>query len=428
MKNCTVSEFKYRLACQSQMFSNLILIMSRQAKRVSFLLVLLLSFSVVANEPTTFETSNTPISEFVSWYAAESGQTIVLGHGVTGTVSFTAKDLKPSEYPAFFNSVLRSHGYMLNIENGIYVVRPNAHTIAEVEPSFVKLYRLDHVRNTKVTDLISSMLSATQTQSVNNQPIKNYNVEVLPTTNAVIITGTRNQLQQIDALMKGIDRPQRQVFIEAVITETSIDKSHEVGVNLEAAFNKAGFITNTVVADLTSDNVVMYDSGNFDALVKAISSDESAKLLSRPNMLIMDRERGYITVGQNVPFIIAKEVTDGGNTIQQIERKDVGVSLDVIPHIMGEDVILQIAQESQSVTNSTAAADIITNKRTLQTVVKVKSQQTIVLGGLISDEEKVSESGVPVLKDIPVLGWFFRSEKTVHQQKELRVVIKTTVL
>ncbi len=121
-------------------------------------------------------------------------------------------------------------------------------------------------------------------------------------------------------------------------------------------------------------------------------------------------------------------MTDGGNTIQQIERKDVGVSLDVIPHIMGEDVILQIAQESQSVTNSTAAADIITNKRTLQTVVKVKSQQTIVLGGLISDEEKVSESGVPVLKDIPVLGWFFRSEKTVHQQKELRVVIKTTVL
>ena len=228
--------------------------------------------------------------------------------------------------------------------------------------------------------------------------------------------------------MKGIDRPQKQVFIEAIITESTVDKSHEVGVNLEAAFKQAGFVTNTVVASVTSDNVMTYQSGDFSALVKAIESNENAELLSRPQMLIMDRENGYITVGQNVPFIVSQEVTDGGNTINAIERKDVGVSLNVKPHVMGNNVVLEIDQESQSVTNSTQAADIITNKRTLKTIAKVTNRETIVLGGLISTEEKISQSGVPVLRDIPILGWFFGSESLVRQQKELRVVIKTTIL
>ncbi|MFL9777614.1 hypothetical protein BCU73_008115 [Vibrio cyclitrophicus] len=85
-------------------------------------------------------------------------------------------------------------------------------------------------------------------------------------------------------------------------------------------------------------------------------------------------------------------------------------------------------QESSSVTNSAIASDIITNKRTLQTVVKVRDRQTIALGGLISSEERKSVSGVPVLMDIPLLGALFRSEGTSQIKKELKVVIKTTIL
>ncbi|MEZ9171306.1 hypothetical protein AB4122_07570 [Vibrio cyclitrophicus] len=164
------------------------------------------------------------------------------------------------------------------------------------------------------------------------------------------------------------------------------------------------------------------------ALVKAVQSSEDTELLSRPNMLIMDREKGYITVGQNVPFLTSSEVTDGGNTIQRIERQDVGVSLEVVPHVLGDDVVLIINQESSSVTNSAIASDIMTNKRTLQTVVKVRDRQTIALGGLISSEERKSVSGVPLLMDIPLLGGLFRSEGTSQIKKELKVVIKTTIL
>ncbi|OEE69467.1 secretin N-terminal domain-containing protein [Vibrio genomosp. F6] len=375
-----------------------------------------------------FESKDTPISDFISWFAKQTGQKVVLGHGVTGSVSFTAPDLKPDEYASFFVSVLNSHGYELIGDNGIYTVLVDADSVQAIEPSIVKLYRLQNVRNSKVVELMGSMLKATQTQTIKNQPLQNYDVEILPTTNAIIITGSSKQIEKIDALIQGIDRPQKQVFIEAIITEQEIGDSKEVGVNLEAAFTNAGFTTQPTPINKLKDSFFIFDNGDFSALVKAVSTNKNTELLSRPNMLIMDRERGYITVGQNVPFLVSSEVTDGGNTIQQIERKDVGVSLEVVPHVMGDSVVLVINQESSSVTDSAAAADIITNKRTLTTVVKVKDNQTIALGGLISTEDRDSVSGVPLLMDIPWLGAAFRSDKKEIIKKELRVVIKTTIL
>ncbi|MEZ9831818.1 secretin N-terminal domain-containing protein, partial [Vibrio cyclitrophicus] len=321
-----------------------------------------------------------------------------------------------------------SHGYELGYSNGVYTVSVDTDTFLPTEPPVVKLYRFQNVRNTKVTELVNSMLRATQAQTTQKQSNSNYDVQILPTTNSIIVTGSPDQITKIDALIAGIDRPQKQVFIEAIITETLIDDSEEFGVNLELALDNAGFITQPIAIDKAVDNLLFYDSGDFSALVKAVQSSEDTELLSRPNMLIMDREKGYITVGQNVPFLTSSEVTDGGNTIQRIERQDVGVSLEVVPHVLDDDVVLIINQESSSVTNSAIASDIITNKRTLQTVVKVRDRQTIALGGLISSEERKSVSGVPLLMDIPLLGGLFRSEGTSQIKKELKVVIKTTIL
>ena len=396
--------------------------------RLILLITLCFTLPVRASAPAVFESRDTPIAEFVSWFATYTGQTVVLGQGVTGKVSFTAPELKQSEYASFFDSVLRSHGYELGHSNGVYTVSIDTEKLSPLEPPVVKLYRFDNVRNTKVTELINSMLRATQAESEKQQASVKYDVQILPTTNSIIVTGTADQITKINALISGIDKPQKQVFIEAIITETELGDSKEVGVNLELALDNAGFITQPIAIDKAVDNLLFYDNGDFSALVKAVQSSEDTELLSRPNMLIMDREKGYITVGQNVPFLTSSEVTDGGNTIQQIERQDVGVSLEVTPHVLGDDVVLIINQESSSVTNSAIAADIITNKRTLQTVVKVRDRQTIALGGLISSEERKSISGVPVLMDIPLLGALFRSEGTNQIKKELKVVIKTTIL
>ena len=140
-------------------------------------------------------------------------------------------------------------------------------------------------------------------------------------------------------------------------------------------------------------------------------------------------ERGHISVGQNVPFLVSNEVSENGNTIQKIQRKDVGISLSVTPHVLSSgQVILKINQESSSVTNSTQASDIITNKRSISTVAKMMDGETIALGGLVSEETRQSESGVPMLKDLPFIGRLFRSESKETVQRELTVLIKTQIL
>ncbi|WP_080927909.1 secretin N-terminal domain-containing protein [Vibrio nigripulchritudo] len=399
------------------------------SSKVGLLLALsVLITPVQADDSISFESSNTPIGDFVSWFSGHTGQTIVMAKGVTGSVSFSATDLRPNEYAAFFESVLRSHGYQLNQRNGFYTITIDEEEVTELKPSKVKLYRLNHVRNTKLVQLMGSMLAATQEQAVGGQEIKNHDVEILPTTNAIIVTGTDGQIEKIDAIIAGIDKPQRQVFIEAVITETEVGSSEEIGVNLSVQLGNAGFVSNNMGYDKLTDNLLFFEGGDFSAFVKAVSNSTNTKLLSRPNLLIMDREEGYITVGQNVPFLVSREVTDGGKEIQAIERKDVGVSLRVRPHVMGEEVILEIEQQSDSVSNSAVAADIITNTRTLKTVAKVKSRQTITLGGLISTEQRLSESGVPVLMHVPLLGAAFRWDRDVEIKKELSIVIKTTLL
>ncbi|MEC6823614.1 hypothetical protein VXS02_09245 [Photobacterium piscicola] len=108
-----------------------------------------------------------------------------------------------------------------------------------------------------------------------------------------------------------------------------------------------------------------------------------------------------------MPFLVSSEVTDGGNTIQKIERQNVGVSLRVTPHIIGDTVLMNINQTSSSVSNSDIASDIITNNRQIQTVIQAKDGQSIILGGLVGEESRNNDRGVPILKDIPLIGSLF---------------------
>ncbi|MGR6834093.1 secretin N-terminal domain-containing protein [Aliivibrio wodanis] len=399
---------------------------------IALSLLTLSFFSTAAVPVQNFETVNSPISDFVRWFSIESGQTIVLGNGVNALVSVNAVGLTRSELAPFFTAVLNSHGYELKKQNGFYTVVVDEKAIEPLEPTSAKLYRLTHVRNNSVTQLIQSTLngSLTQTNTESKIPVNSSSVDILPTTNAIIVTGTKKQIEILDTLMKAIDKPQRQVFIESVISETEINDAQEIGVDM-AYLGSAGFelVSSPIGAfDALNDSHAIYKGGDFTALVKAVYQSQNTKLLSRPNILILDRERGYITVGQNVPFLTSTETTDGGNVTQQIERKDVGVSLTVTPHIVGDNILLNIKQESSSVSNSAIASDIITNTRTLQTSVKIKNGQTIALGGLISNEEKKSVSGVPLLMDIPWLGELFKSTSTDEVQKELKIIMKITVL
>lgn len=174
-------------------------------------------------------------------------------------------------------------------------------------------------------------------------------------------------------------------------------------------------------------------SGDFGLLLQALSQNTSANLLSTPSLMTLDNQPASIVVGQNVPFRTGSFATDG-NTVQPfttIERRDVGLTMNVLPRINdGDTVRLDISQEVSSLVNANVegAADLITNRRSIQTSILAQSGSTIVLGGLITRDDLKSLQKVPGLGDVPVLGELFKSRGRNSTQRTLFVFLKPTVM
>ena len=156
-------------------------------------------------------------------------------------------------------------------------------------------------------------------------------------------------------------------------------------------------------------------------------------MLSTPNVLTLDNEEAKISVGQNVPFVTGSYTptsTSAQNPFQTIERKDVGITLKVTPQVSEAGAVkLKIYQEVSSVTNDKAqAADLVTNKRTLESTVLIDSGQIVVLGGLIQDDQQAVKDKVPLLGDIPYLGALFRYQSKSRKRPNLMIFQRPVVL
>jgi len=172
-------------------------------------------------------------------------------------------------------------------------------------------------------------------------------------------------------------------------------------------------------------------------LLRALRNDTSANILQQPLIITLDNEEAEIKVAQEVPFITGQFTNTGGganngsvNPFQTVQRQEVGTILKLTPQISeGESVILKIEQESSSLSPSTqGAVDLITNKRTITTKVVVEDGGVIVLGGLTSDSANETESRVPILGSIPLLGNLFKTKSGSKDKRSLLVFIRPTIL
>lgn len=286
-----------------------------------------------------------------------------------------------------------------------------------------------------------------------------------PATNSLIIRAPDVTYNALRAVIDKLDARRAQVFIEALIVEVAAEKAAEFGVqwmdlsrlydsgtNFIGGTNFGGRGTGTNIIDAAA-NLGSVSQGlnvgvvrgtinipglgvvtNLGALVKALQSDTSANILSTPNLLTLDNEEAKIVVGQNVPFITGQYAQTGTTTtvapFQTIERSDVGLTLRVRPQVSeGGSVKLQIHQEVSNLSSSTAAAaDLITNMRSIDSTVLVDDGQIVVLGGLISDMTDGGVEKVPLLGDIPLVGYLFRYEKRKRVKTNLMVFLRPYVL
>ncbi len=332
----------------------------------------------------------------------------------------------------------------------------------------IQVYYLQHARADEIVKVLTSLPSDRSTQGASSAaagapaaaasapPIsKDLKIMADAETNSLIITGSRDEYMVLEEVIKKLDIPRRMVYIEALIMEVSVSKSFEIGVQWGGAgtFNDetgkvfTGFSGSAAdpyaqlqgEGNLASDSPVM-PSGftvgvlqqgvkignvffpNLAAVVKAYKDDSDVDIIATPQILTTDNKEAEIKVGENVPYITSRNVSSAEQDYTNYEYKDVATTLKILPQINQSDLVrLEIGVEVIKL--KTATDTPTTLKRTATTTVVLHNEETIVIGGIIGQDTSSGEYKVPLLGDIPLLGWMFKTRKDSETKTNLFIFI-----
>ncbi len=322
--------------------------------------------------------------------------------------------------------------------------------------SKVNVYYLENTDATEMAKVLDSIVKGISAQAT-PQPgaaapqasaFDSGKVTITPdkASNSLVIMASPNDYTNLVQVIKKLDRRSKQVFVQAMIAEISLDKSHELGVQLGAIgggrpsdnlavaglYDPLGSLS-TLGAIIAGGGalapVVNAGAVNVTAVLKALDKNGLLNILSTPNILTSDNKEAEINVGENVPFQGASTQSSTFTTTS-VERKDVGIILKIKPQISEGDYIrMEINQEISQVKDFKGQAiDLVTTKRSAKTNVVVKNKETVVIGGLIQDTEENVTSKIPFLGDIPLLGWMFKTTSKVRKKTNLVLLLTPHII
>lgn len=273
-----------------------------------------------------------------------------------------------------------------------------------------------------------------------------------PRSNSLIIYANKKDLAQLRKIIEKVDTLLAQVLIEGVIMEVGLNTGFSLGVSAAqtaTSFNDnlkgGGAINNTGGSILTNLfptvpmgsglTYALQISSNYNILVSALASDANVNVLQRPRIITSHAVPARFFAGSTIPFVQGSYFGSGtafGNTY--FERQDVGVALDVVPYITPDGlVVMEVAQQIEEIAPNndgveTVANAPVTNKREATSMLSVRTGESVLLGGYIRASKSRSHSGVPLLKDIPLLGYLFRRTDETKARTELMILMRPTVL
>lgn len=279
-------------------------------------------------------------------------------------------------------------------------------------------------------------------------------------TNSLIITASREEYDVLEDVIKKLDIPRQMVYLEALILEVNASKQFDVGVEwaLTGEFSSgdgqlvSGFTGNENnpfswlegIAD--KDNPALppgFSFGvmrqgiqigdvvfpNIAAIIRAFKGDSDFNIISTPQILTTDNKKAEISVGENVPYITSQNTTSADQDYTQYEYRDVATKLTITPHINQADTMrLEIKTEIDKLQADSLDLTPTTFRRTADTTVIVSDSDTVVIGGIIGQDTTFSEVKIPLLGDIPGLGWLFKSRSTSNVKTNMFIFITPKII
>jgi len=388
----------------------------------------------------------------VKFFSELTHKNFVIDEKVKGKVTiFSPAKLSVDDAYRVFLSVLELKGFAAIPAGEVTQIIP----VAEVPPDrLVEVYPLANATAeelVKVLNVVVARPGQTGPARPGIRPAGEFEgtVQLLADkpTNALVITASARDLDILKDVIRKLDTARRQVYVETVIMEVAVDRLRELGGDLTTLFgvqtpahnltvlgglnDQPPTLSGLLTASLDLNKVSAF---NVREVLRALQSRNDVNILSTPQILTSDNQKAEIIVGENRPFPTGQSQTSGGNTITTIERRDVGITLRLTPQILESDLVkLDVFQEISTVSGESQSVGSVvlgptTNKRSATTSVLVRDGQTSVIGGLMRDNVTMTERKIPLLGDIPVLGWFFKFRSKRIEKTNLLIFLTPTIV
>ena len=324
----------------------------------------------------------------------------------------------------------------------------------------INVYYLQHANAEELTTVLMALPEKSDTPAeVGKAPVISKGVEIVAdkATNSLVITANKADYAVLESVIKKLDIPRRMVYLEALIMEVKAEKDFAVGVEWVGGFtygddkgivfggSRGGDGSSLPSLDNPSlpkgfsmgliNEFIEINGQTFpsiSAILNAYKQDSDVHIISTPQILTTDNEEAEIKVGENVPYITSRQENQTLNDFSNYEYKDVGVTLKITPQINQEGVVrLQVFVEVIKIKNEAVA--LATNtpttfKRTAQTTVIIQDSNTLVIGGIIGDDVSDTIYKVPLLGDIPGLGWLFKTQSQTVDRVNLYIFLTPRII
>lgn len=449
---------------------------SLRACLVGFLLVIMAPLPLFAQNVSgrvALDFNDVDLPIFVRFISELTGKNFVLDDTVKkagGKISvFSPTKVTPDQAYSLFVSALEVSRLAVVPRGPVYQIVP----MGELPPERgVFVYKLKNANATDMAAVLTNLVARSQTVAQTTpgvrppiRPLTEFEAPVQvfadKSTNSIIISSTKTAYTRLQSVIRDLDTRRKQVFVEAVILEVEVDRLRQIGSDpvqvLGAAkngqaqgifgFNRTPEDISTVaqtilgIAAGTSSGgaIPLLNTFNIRAFLQLLLNLTDTNILSTPQVLAADNQKAKIVVGENRPFPTGQAQGITGGTLVTIERKDVGVTLELTPQVLENDLVrLEIKQEitaiennvAQTIGTGTSSVPVgpTTTKRSIETTTIAKDGQTIVVGGLVRDNITINENKIPFFGDIPWLGWAFKSETRQIEKLNLLVFLTPTLV
>jgi type IV pilus secretin PilQ/predicted competence protein len=400
---------------------------------------------ITEDSKITLEMENAPIGSVLKLLAAQNNLNIVSGQEVRGSVSLRLRQVSLDEA---LSSILLANGYTYSRQGNVLVVLAQEKDYPQQLET--RVFELSYVSADYVAASLKNVLSPKGKTDIFTREIRRIEPAKQAPATILVVTDLGYNIPRIEKIVAALDKPAKQVSIEVKMVETSLDKNSDLGLEwpeaIGASFGEAEPISTstTTTTAVTSKALIFPVKGRpkygrlsveqMDWFLNYLTTQTNSKLLSSPKVTTLDNQSAKITVATTIPLQTLNRFTEGAvvQDIVSFQDKEFGIILDVTPRINDDSTVtLRVTPTVEDIISFTGPTNNqrpITSKRSVETQVRMKDGETMVIGGLIKDNEVKTVRKVWLLGDIPLLGNLFRSKSSQKNQTDLLIMITPRIV